>query len=123
MSNVVDEIVEKVNKMSEEEAKERLIKLEIALQSIDPITRSIIETMFEPYRFILRNYRPVFGVLLGVRFEPTEFLIAREEDIENYQKKTVTHEVKWTTIKNGSVVHFEAIHQSTERPKEERSIY
>jgi len=123
MSADFDEIMKRIQQMEEKEVRERLAKYEIALMQVDPITKSIIDTMFQPYRFILRNFRPIFGVLLAVRFEPSEFLVAREEDIENYTKKTVTHEVKWTTIKASSVVHFEAIHSSEERPREERPLY
>lgn len=115
MSDVLDSKIEEILKQDPREIATRLATLELQLDSIDPMTRFVITNIFKPWRFIMRNNQPVLGILLNVSFEPTEFIIWREEDVKDYMKKKVKHEKKYTKLKPGYITFMDTIEFEEER--------
>ena len=88
------------------------VDLDNVLYAISTALQAPSSANRQPWRFILRNYQPVLGVLVKVFFEPKEFVVWREEDIKNYTKKEVKRERKFTHLKPGSIVSMEIIEES-----------
>lgn len=109
MSNVFEQQVNELLQKDPKELATELAILKNSLEAVDSSTQWIIKNIMKPWRFILRNYRPVVGLLIKVFFEPKEFIIWREEDIKDYAKKEVKREQKFTHLKPGSVVSMEII--------------
>ena len=112
MSEVFESRVQELLQKDPRELATELAVLKFQLEALDSTTQWIIQNITKPWRFILRNYQPVLGVLVKVFFEPKEFVVWREEDIKNYTKKEVKRERKFTHLKPGSIVSMEIIEES-----------
>jgi len=109
MSDVLDQKINELMQLDKKELAQRLALLELKLESIDPMTKFIIDNLFKPWRLVTRSNQPILGVLLNASFEPTEFILWREEDVKDYSKKEITHEKKYTKIKPGYLISMDVI--------------
>jgi len=79
------------------------------------LPREIMEwlaRMHEVVRFTKRNYQGHIGVLLGVKFEPTEYVIGLDEAaFDSLHGKRVL-ESKQITLPASAVMYFECINDS-----------
>ncbi len=66
----------------------------------------------EPIRFIKRNYQGHVGVLLGVSFEPVEYILGLDEAVFDSLKGQRMVESKQLTIPANAVMYFEAIYDA-----------
>jgi len=93
------------------------------------LPREIMEwlaRMHEVVRFTKRNYQGHIGVLLGVKFEPTEYVIGLDEAaFDSLHGKRVL-ESKQITLPASAVMYFECINDSQpydpDRDDEELSV-
>jgi len=115
VSNVFDEKVNELLKLDPRELANRLATVELQLEAIDPMTKFIIQNLYKPWRFVLRNNQPMVGILLNASFEPAEFIIWREEDIRDYSKKKIKHEKKYTKVKPGYLTYMDVIEYEEEK--------
>jgi len=115
MSNEFDQRVEELLRKEPRELALELAKLQLSLDAIDPVTKYIVNHMFLPWRFVLRDRTWMIGVLLHATFEPAEFIIYREADEKDYRKRKITHEKKYTKIKPGYLTYMECILEEQEK--------
>ena len=93
------------------------------------LPREIMEwlaRMHEVVRFTKRNYQGHIGVLLGVKFEPTEYVIGLDEAAFDSLHGRRVLESKQITLPASAVMYFEAINDSQpydpDRDDEELSV-
>lgn len=69
----------------------------------------------EVMRFIFRNYQGHIGLLLGVKFEPVEYLVATVEQGFDSLRGKQTVETKTMTIQASSVLLYESIEETHDK--------
>jgi len=82
---------------------------------ISMLPREVFEWLariHEPIRFIKRNYQGHVGVLLGVTFEPVEYVLGLDEAVFDSLRGQRMVESKQLTIPANAVMYFEAIYDA-----------
>jgi len=114
MSSDYDALVQQYMQLSKEELARRLADLELRLQHIDTNTKWLIDNMFKLFRFFKRNYMPELGILVGVVFEPVEYIFYQQRKEKDYDTNKEYLEDKFIKIKPGSIAMMEVIENREE---------
>ena len=103
--------------LSKEELVEILAQYEVALDQFNPEVRFWMQNMFSLVRAVKRNYTPIFGTLIGMRWKPEAYIIYAYEEIPQYDKDEDLAERKIVTIPASMTVYIEAIQDQRKIPK------
>lgn len=118
MSSSFEEKVKKYMQLDKEELAKRLADLELRLECIDNTTKWFIDNIGKLFRFMKRNYLPELGILVGVTFEPVEFVFWQQKVEYDHQDKKQYLEDKYVRIRPGSIAMMEVIENREEVKKE-----
>ena len=118
----LDEKIKELMNLDKEELAKRLAILQMQLEGIDTTTRFILNGMYKPVRLMKRDYRPIFGVLVGAIMEPVEFVVYRETADKEWNTNIVTHEKKYSRVKASSLIMWDIIEEQwkEEEKKEDK---
>jgi len=114
----IDARVQELLKLDKEELARRLATLETMVKRLGPEVNYFLRNLMMPVRAIRRDFRPIFGILMGVRFDIAEFEILVDATERDYMSGTKTRELKTVRIKPSSLVSWEIIHEREEIPPE-----
>ena len=103
--------------LTKEQLAEMLAQYEVALDQFNPEVRFWLQNMFSIVRVVKRNYTPIFGTLIGMRWKPEAYIIYAYEEIPQYDKGEDLAERKIVTIPASMTVYIEAIQEQQKIPK------
>jgi len=121
MSSEYEELVQQYMQLPKEELAKRLADFEIRLKSVDTNTQWLINNLFKLFRFFKRNYVPELGILVGVVFEPVEFIFYQQRKEKDYNTDKEYLEDKFIRIKPGQIAMMEVIENREELSEEGES--
>ena len=105
-------------KLEKEELATRLAYFEVCIDQMGNEVKYFLNNMFQLLRGLRRDYIPIEGILIGVRFELKEFLLWRDTKTEPYGKNIIIHEQLITHAKPTSFLYWEIIPLHEEKPKQ-----
>ena len=119
MIDEIELLKQKLSELSKEELVNRLANYEFIMQHINEEARWWMNQIYKLVRGIRRDYRPIFGVLIGVNFEIATIDIWTESRFKDYTEGTKIEERKIIKVKPKDLIQFEIIEEREEQPAEE----
>jgi len=113
-----EDIKAELSKLPREKIIEEFAFLIYILRKYSPVVLEAVFKVGQYFAAVNRRYDRMFGVLVGVVFEPTMFIIAQETSHEFFTKKLIIHEKKLVQIPVKSLLWWEFIPEYREIPKE-----
>ena len=111
MSDIFEMKKQQLMKLSEEERLQRLVYYEVIWDALDSETKWWLQKLYSFFRGIRRDYNPVFGVLVGLKFDVKYLDVWVETKYEEWSEQKKYLEKKTVRISPSSLVQFDFIEE------------
>ncbi|MHC1600486.1 MAG: hypothetical protein ACXQS5_06690 [Candidatus Methanospirareceae archaeon] len=111
MSELFQKKMEELMKLEKEQLAERLAYFETIWEHIDSETKWWLQKIYSFVRGIRRDYQPIFGVLVGLKFEVAEMDIWVETKYRDYTENVDVQERKVVRIKPSSLIQIDFVEE------------